>query len=97
MMVHHFLRLRDLRAHYSIGLFQPARIIEHTFVNGFPCPIVQLVPAHKRGFRDMIPAEYEVYVLRLAVQPYCALLCAYGVWQITLAVFLLLCHDIHGD
>ena len=64
---------------------------------GFPCPIVQLVPAHKRGFRDMIPAEYEVYVFRLAVQPYCALLCAYGVWQITLAVFLLLCYDIHGD
>lgn len=63
----------------------------------FPCPIVQLVPAHKRGFRDMIPAEYEVYVFRLAVQPYCALLCAYGVWQITLAVFLLLCYDIHGD
>ena len=32
---------------------------------GFPCPIVQLVPAHKRGFRDMIPAEYEVYTLGL--------------------------------
>ena len=33
MMNHHWLRIRELRTHYSIALFQPVRIIEHLFAN----------------------------------------------------------------
>ena len=55
MMVHHCLRLRDLRAHYSIGLFQTARIIEHIFV--YVKRYFQIFEKNHRALVHVVPGD----------------------------------------